>query len=140
MAETIRLTPEELTPEREWGVAHGTVPVMLSQSTFDIPTSLTIEPDGGILRITFNYPDREEPEVRPRSGPGDLTFSLGKNSGKVLGLVVTRGAQNPHDITVRIAEGVDQEIGKATKANQRLNYKLILRLVRGRLERALAPA
>lgn len=137
--QTIRLTPEDVMPEQERVLAHGTVPVILSLSAYDIPNSLSVEPQGGQLRITFNYVDNEEAVARPADH--DLTVLTGKNSGKVLGFVVKPDARKPREITVRIVQGVDDQLRRAAlRPNQRLNYRLIRRVVENKLEPLLTPA
>jgi hypothetical protein len=134
---TIRLTPEDVMPEPEAAMAHGDVPVILSLSAYDTPSSLNVEnPGGGILRISFDYVDREARVARPVDD--DLTVFVGKNSGKVLGFEVRRNARKPREIAVRIVEGVDAQLRSTTRPNQRLNYKLIKRVVSSKLEPLLA--
>jgi hypothetical protein len=137
--QTIRLTPEDVMPEQEHALAHGTVPVILSLSAYDIPNSLSVEPQGGQLRITFNYVDQEE--AIARSADHDLTVLVGKNSGKVLGFVVRPDARKAREITVRIVQGVDEQLRRAAlRPNQRLNYRLIRRVVENKLEPLLTPS
>jgi hypothetical protein len=136
--QTIRLTPEDVMPEQERVFAHGNVPVVLSLSAYDIPKSLSVEPQGGELRITFNYVDHEE--AIARRADHDLTVLVGKNSGKVLGFVVKPDARQPREITVRIVQGVDEQLRRvALRPNQRLNYRLIRRVVENKLEPLLTP-
>jgi len=137
--QTIRLTPEDVIPEQEHTLAHGTVPVVLSLSAYDIPKSVSADLQGGQLRITFNYVDNEESVARPADH--DLTVLVGKNSGKVLGFVVKSDARKPREITVRIVQGVDEQLRRAAlRPNQRLNYRLIRRVVESKLELLLTPS
>ena len=136
--QTIRLTPEDVTSEQEPSMAHGDIPVILSLSVYDIPSSLTVAPEKGLLRITFNYVDNEESVSRYVDD--DLTVLVGKSSGKVLGFVVKPNTRQPREIIVRIVHGVDEQLQRATRPNQRLNYRLIRRVVENTLEPLLAVA
>jgi hypothetical protein len=134
--ETIfKLTPEDMKEEHS-ALASGEIPVILSLSAYDVPNSFTVTVVGDSLRIDFGYIDREAAEHR--SVDDRLTVLLGKNSGKVLGFIVKPDAQRPREITVRIAHGVDEQMSRATRSNQRMNYALIKRIVQRRLETALA--
>lgn len=132
---TLRLLPEDLV-EAEASYARGSVPVILSLSAFDIPHSISVDRKDDAISITFQYLGHEEP-VKRDAGPG-LSVIVGKNSGKVLGFVAKRTSQQPRDITVRIVRGVEEELKRATRPNQRMNYKLIDRVVRTKLEPLLA--
>lgn len=132
---TIRLNPEDMK-EAQAAFARGDVPVILSLSAYDIPHSVTIGTEPSSLRITFNYIDQEPAEDRVVDD--GLIVSIGKNSGKVLGFIVKPDAQRPREITVRMVHGVDEQIRRATRPNQRMNYELIKRIVQERLEQALA--
>ena len=137
--ETIHLNPEELTAEsRSDAMAHGNVPVVLSLSSFDVPRAINVERnDPTLLRITFQYVDYEA-RVDRSVGP-DLIVWLGKDSGKVLGFELKRVPhQKPRDVIVRIVHGVDEQLRRATRDNQRLNYALIKRVLERRVEPALA--
>src|SRR5258708_7853060 len=103
----IRLTADDMKGA-EAAFARGTVPVILSLSAFDVPQSFTVDPQGVNIRVTFNYIDQEPSEER--FVDEGLTVSIGKNSGKVLGFTVKQNAQLAREITVRIAQGVDQQI------------------------------
>jgi len=124
--DTIQLDPHDLFAEAERTFTRG-VPVILSLSAFDVPRSVSVERDSArhTLRLTFQYVDNEE-AVAETVNP-DLIVWLGKNSKKVLALEV-KGAP-ALDIQVRIVHGVDEQLRRATKDNQRLNYKLIRNVV-----------
>lgn len=125
---TIELRPEQFVGEtRE--MAQSGVPVLLSLSVYDIPRSLTADWDSptGWLHIRFDYVDQEPPVDHPVDE--ELKVQLGKHSGKVLGFLVSPQLKKPREITVRIVQGVDQELLRAQRDNQRLNYQLIKRVV-----------
>jgi hypothetical protein len=130
---TVTLTPQELL-SNSLTMARGQIPVILSLSAYDVPSSFTVRPHGDRVQITFNYVDHEESVDHVVDQ--DLTVRLGRNSGKVLAFLV-KPKHEPQEIIVRIVEGVDQQIQRATRPNQRLNYELIKRLVSNRLEPAL---
>lgn len=133
--EIFKLSPEDMKEEQP-ALARGEIPVILSLSAYDVPNSFTVTAVGDSIRIDFGYIDREEAEQR--SVDDRLIVLLGKNSGKVLGFIVKPDAQHPQEITVRIVHGVDEQMSRATRPNQRMNYALIKRVVQRRLETALA--
>jgi hypothetical protein len=134
---TVRLNPDDLKPEAEETV-EGKIPVVLSLCAYDIPHSVSVrrEEPHGPIEIRFEYPDKEEDDIRRVDN--SLAVILGKHSGKVLGFTVT--GLRPKDITVRVVQGVDAQIRQATRDNQRLNYKVIRRVVTDKLEPLLAGA
>jgi hypothetical protein len=127
---TIQLDPHDVDAVGETMMTTAGVPVILSLSAFDVPRSVSVERDEArhVLRLTFQYIDHEEP-VSEVVSP-DLTVSLGKNSKKVLALEVKGGSA--YEIRVRIVEGVEAQLRRAKKDNQRLNYKAIWNVVRGK--------
>ena len=135
--DTIQLDPRDVVAESQTTLTTGGVPVILSLSPFDVPRSVTVDRDASRLRLTFQYVDNEEPvieTVRP-----DFIVSLGKNSRKVLAVEIKGTAGSAWDIRVRIVEGVDAQLRRATKDNQRLNYRAIRNVVQSKkLEPLLA--
>lgn len=139
MATTIELKPEQLGKEsRE--LAQGGVPVVLSLSAYDIPRSLTADWDKATswLHIRFDYLDQESPVNRPVDE--ELIVQVGKHSGKVLGFLVSPHLKKPKEITIRIVQGVEQELARAQRDNQRLNCQLIRNVVSDNMEHLLEDA
>lgn len=136
---TIHLSSEEMLKETR-KVATSGVPVVLSLSTYDIPRSLAVGRDPSTRRwqIRFDYPDQEPPV--DHLVDEELTVQVGKHSGKVLGFTVSAQITKPREITVRIVQGVDHELARAQRDNQRLNYELIKRVVNTRVEPLLEQA
>ena len=58
------------------------------------------------------------------------------NSGKLLGFVV-KEFQKPGEVTVGLIRVVDQQLQRATRENQRLNYQTIRDVVQNKMEKAL---
>jgi len=134
---TVELNPLEFSTEsRE--LAQGDVPVVISLSAYDIPSAVTLkrDPESGTLRISFDYVDREAAVTHIVDDA--LTVQLGKSSGKVLGFILKPTAQRPKDITIRIVEGVEKQLARAQRDNQRLNYEFIKRVVQNKMESLLA--
>jgi hypothetical protein len=128
--ETIQLDPRDVVAESETAMTTGGVPVILSLSAFDVPRSVRVErgPSQHAFRLTFQYVDNEEAVVETVNP--DLIVSLGKNSKKVLALEVK--GQSAWDIRLRIVEGVGEQLLRATRDNQRLNYKAIQNVIRSK--------
>ena len=59
------------------------------------------------------------------------------NSRKVLGFTVS-GGREPKEVTVRVVQGVDAQIRLAQRDNQRMNYRVIRRVMADRLVPLLA--
>ena len=127
--ETIVLDPNQLQSTSTTSVTSSSgVPVRLSLSTLDVPRSLTITKEqGDFLRITFKYVDDEQ--ATEHRVDESLTTFVGKNSGKVLGILLALSFANVQQVLQRLRKELDRELEGATKDNQRLNYKLIKNLL-----------
>jgi hypothetical protein len=137
--ETTRLPLDNLRVESLQATAHGKVPVILSLSAYDIPRAVKIERvASGMLSITFEYLDQEEPDNRVVDP--DLTVIVGKKTEKVLGFMVNPTKTQPSDVSVRIVRGVDEQLRRATRENQRMNYRVIKDVVTDRLQLLLSTA
>ena len=125
-AEDVALAPMETT-------VRGDVPIVISLSAYDIPTAITIDHDErtGRLKISFQYVTKDEPDERRVDD--HLSVIMGARSGKVLGFSVDP-KYRARDLSVRIVEGVEEQMKSATRQNQILNYRLIKRIIERRLE------
>jgi hypothetical protein len=125
--ETIQLDSRDVAAEPQTTLTTGGVPVVLSLSAFDIPHSVRVERDAAhdSFRLTFQYVDNEESTSQVVDP--NLTVALGKNSKKVISLEVK--GRSARDIRVRIVEGVDAQLLRATKTNQKLNYQIIKKVI-----------
>ena len=135
---TVRLNPHDLMPESEQTEqVDNKTPVVLSLSAYDLPQAVTVKREEGRIEIRFQYPDNEQDDVVIVGS--DLSVILGKNSRKVLGFTVS-GGREPKEVTVRVVQGVDAQIRLAQRDNQRMNYRVIRRVMADRLEPLLAGA
>lgn len=135
---TVRLKLKGLLKEPVITIAHGKVHVALSPSTFDVPVALTAELDkqARTLHVTLSYVDDEKADERQVDD--FLALLVGKKSGKLIGFRLKSVGQEPQDIKLRIIKGVEQQMGRATRDNQRLNYNLVKDVVSSELEPLLA--
>jgi hypothetical protein len=136
---TKTLNTEELLAKSVRNIlAHGKTPVGVSLSGYDVPQSLTVARDeqAGAIRITFGYVDQEEAiELKAHEG---LTVLIGKNSRKLLGFIVRRPTQFPGEIQIQLDQTVDEQIRKATKDHERMNYEVIKKVLSTELTPLLA--
>jgi len=127
--EPIVFDPNQLQSTSTTSVTSSSgVPVRLSLSALDVPRSLTITRErGNLLRIQFKYVDDEQ-ATEHRADESLVTF-VGKNSGKVLGILFGISFATAQQALQRVSKELDRELEGATKDNQRLNYKLIKKLL-----------
>ena len=106
----------------------------LHLSTFDIPRSGSAEYDDEAhsLIVNFRYIDDEAP-ARWRELADGISVTIGKNSGKLLGLRATSvSAQNKvSDAFMRLAAALGQEIPRLKRYNQKTNYRLVQSVLTG---------
>ena len=113
--------------------------VLVSLSSYDVPQSLTFRPQHqGLIQVRFDYPDQEQDDAKKLNEC--VTLILGKNSGKVLGFDLhTTPSYRAHDLALQVMRGVEEEEKRpGLRDNQRLNYRLIGRVVGENLEPLLA--
>ena len=108
----------------------------VSASAYDVPRFMEVKLDHAtrVLRIEFGYPDRED--STPHEVQKGFSVLVGVNSGKLLGFVV-KEFQKPGEVTVGLIRVVDQQLQRATRENQRLNYQTIRDVVQNKMEKAL---
>jgi hypothetical protein len=113
-------------------VAQGSTELVLSPSVYDVPRSATIDVDElrDLLRVSFAYVDDEDAEEQALDE--GLALELGKKSGKLLAFVLKLPAVQIH---ARLAKGVDLQLARSIRDNQRLN----LWLIKQALAKDLAP-
>jgi hypothetical protein len=129
----IRLTSDDMR-EAEGAVAKGSV-VIRSLSAYDVPQTFTVDHVAGALSIRFDYIDEELSESRVLDD--SLTMLVGRKSGKVLGFLVRPDVGTGRSTSDRIVEGIEQQLPRVSRPNQRMNYELIKRIVRKRLDSVL---
>ena len=104
----------------------------LELAGYDIPRSASscFDESTGILRIDFEYIDTE-PE-REAKLTDHVSVRLGRNSGKILGLVIEAKKHGISEVRVSISnalEEVDQALGEKIphlkRFNQQANYRLV---------------
>ena len=135
MDKTIVLRPEEWLPQTVPNEVPGRPGLFVSLSAYDVPRSLSAEMDKATktLRVVFHYLDNEDDDKKKIDD--NLTFVVGKHSGKLLAIELRNVAHPIPDITLQFSKGVAQQLERATRDNQRLNYRLIEKV----LDRNLAP-
>ena len=74
------------------------------------------------LKIGFVYPDNEESVAR--NVDPEVSFRIGKHSGKIIGIDLAAGLDPLKRIGL-LTHRIHQSIPALTRVNQRLNYRLI---------------
>ena len=135
---TVELDPKDLLSESESEEVSEGAHIVLTPSAYDVPRSLTVERDvvQHLLKIIFRYFDQERAVVKEVAP--DLVARLGETSRKVLGFELKEPPARAHDIAILLARGVEAQLNQATEASERLNYRLIRKVIDSKLELLLA--
>jgi hypothetical protein len=121
------LTDESLPRDRS-----SDLTVSLSGS--DIPEEMVATEEPGGVQIRFVYPDEERSTVLPLDRR--VTLSTGRHSGKILGIYVA--GETEHRLLLNLLiDKLNEHVPQLKKVNQRLNYRLIVDLLRKKWQELL---
>lgn len=139
-SQTVQLDPNELSPEPIATKTSGSELVYISPSAYDVPSAITIdlEKTSETLALNFRYFDKEEPEDRKIDER--LTLRVGKNSGKLIGIVLNVNEDQLPEAETAILHGIDMLQNQAKRDNQKLNYRLVRSVLAHHLHSMIAAA
>ena len=123
MEKRVTVDLPEATESNSAPLEDGLKPESIRLAVYDIPLEVVYDerPDGR-LKIGFVYPDNEESVAR--NVDPEVSFRIGKHSGKIIGIDLAAGLDPLKRIGL-LTHRIHQSIPALTRVNQRLNYRLI---------------